>query len=319
MNRITSLMVNIASLILCFAVFAIYNSFFIIHEDLIVKIRGGRSLSAIILELEKDGIVNPFNKKFFLYSVSGNIRAGHYKVFKGETIFSFAKRIKSGNSEMCIITFVPGKTVNNYIEQINLSEDFYGEISKKPYEGSILPESYKHKCQTSRQVVFNYAQNLMNRTLDGVLKDYSFENSHLKSRFDILIMASIIEKETSLIDEMPKISSVFKNRMKIGMKLQTDPTVIYQITNETGILDRKLTLDDLKSQGAWNTYIVEGLPLTPIANPSLEAINAAINPSETDYIFFVASGDGGHVFAKTYKEHLANVERYRKIHADLNS
>jgi len=319
MNKITSLIINISSLILCFLVFMVYNSFFMIHEDSIIKVRGGSSLSVIIAELENDGVLNVFNKKFFLHSVSGNIRAGHYKVFKGETIFSFAKRIKSGNSEMCIITFVPGKTVNNYIEQINLSEDFYGEISKKPHEGSILPESYKHKCQTSRQVVFDYAQNLMNGALDVALKDYNFENSHLKSRFDILIMASIIEKETSIIEEMPKISSVFKNRMKIGMKLQTDPTVIYQITNETGILDRKLTLDDLKSQGAWNTYMVEGLPLTPIANPSLEAINAAINPIETDYIFFVASGDGGHVFAKTYKEHLLNVEKYRKLQASLNS
>ena len=319
MNKITSLLINASSLILCFIFFAVYNSFFIIHEDTIVKIRGGRSLGVVILELEKDSILNFFNKKFFLHSVSGNIRAGHYKVFKGETIFSFAKRIKSGDSEMCTITFIPGKTVSYYIEQINSSDDFYGEISRKPHEGSILPESYKHKCQTSRQAVLDCAQSFMSKTLDEALKDYNFENSHLKSRFDILTMASIIEKETSIIEEMPKISSVFKNRMNIGMKLQTDPTVIYQITNETGILDRRLTLDDLKSQGAWNTYVIDGLPLTPIANPSIEAINAAIHPSETDYIFFVASGNGGHIFAKTYKEHLLNVEKYRKLQASLNS
>src|SRR5574343_415964 len=191
MNKIISLVINISSLILCFAVFAIYNSFFIIHEDSIVKVRGGRSLGEIIVELEKDGVLNFFNKKFFLHSVNGNIRAGHYKVFKGETIFSFAKRIRDGKSEMCTITFVPGKTVNYYIEQINLSDDFYGEISKKPHEGSLLPESYKHKCQTSKQVVFDYAQNLMNSTLDKSLNYYYLENSHLKSRFDILIMASI--------------------------------------------------------------------------------------------------------------------------------
>lgn len=319
MNKVISLLINISLVILCFIFFAIYNSFFIIHEDVIARVRGGRSLGMIILELEKDGVLNFFNKKFFLHSVSGNIRAGHYKVFKGETIFSFSKRIKSGDSEMCTITFIPGKTVSYYIEQINSSDDFYGEISKKPHEGSIMPESYKHKCQTSKQAVLDYAQSLMNKTLDEALKDYNFKNSHLKSRFDVLIMASVIEKETSIIEEMPKISSVFKNRMKIGMKLQTDPTVIYQITNETGILERRLTLDDLKSQGAWNTYVVEGLPLTPIANPSIEAIMAALNPSETDYLFFVASGSGGHIFAKTYKEHILNVEKYRKFQAGLNS
>lgn len=313
MNRATSLAVNISSLIFCLIFFVVYNSFFTINKSTIVKVRGGKSLSFVIGDLESYGVLNFLNKKFFLYAVNGNIRAGHYKVFKGETIFSFAKRVESGDSEMCTITFVPGKTVHSYIEQINTSDDFYGDISKKPHEGSILPESYKHKCQTSKQIVFNYAQGLMSNTLDRILAEYDFENSHLKSRFDVLIMASIIEKETSVIDEMPKISSVFKNRMKIGMRLQTDPTVIYQLSNETGVLGRGLTLDDLKSRGAWNTYVVDGLPLTPIANPSIEAIMAAINPSETDYIFFVASGNGGHVFAKTYKEHLVNVKKYRDV------
>jgi UPF0755 protein len=311
MNKVIPLFINISSLILCLFVFMLYNSFFLIHNNSVVKIRGGRSLSAIITELEKDGVLNFFNKKFFLHSTHGNIRAGHYRIFKGETIFSFAKRVESGSSEMCIITFVPGRTIRNYIDQINSSDDFYGDVVRKPHEGSVLPESYKHKCQTSRQAVFDYAQRLMSRELDKILTGYDFNNSHLKSRFDVLVMASIIEKETSLIDEMPKISSVFKNRMNIGMKLQTDPTVIYQITNETGNLERKLTLDDLRSGGAWNTYVIDGLPLTPIANPSIDAINAAINPSKTDYIFFVASGNGGHVFAKTYKEHLVNVKSYR--------
>ena len=313
MNKLKPMIVNISVLILCYMLFAIYNTFFIIHQTSVIKIRGGQSIGAIVRDLEIGGVLNFFNKKIFLRFVDGSFRAGHYRVYNGETIFAFSRRVKRGDSEMCTITFIPGKTAYFYTKQLNANDDFYGEILQKPTEGEILPESYKYKCQTSKQKVFEYAKSSTRNTLDAILKDFNFANSHLKNANEVLIMASIIEKETSIVDEMPVISSVFKNRMKIGMKLQTDPTVIYQITGGTGVLEEKLTLDDLKSAGAWNTYVISGLPLTPIASPSVGAIKAAINPSETDYIFFVASGTGGHVFAKTYKEHLANVEKYRKI------
>jgi UPF0755 protein len=278
-----------------------------------VKIRGGISVSQIVKDLKKDKILNFFNEKVFLRFIDGKMLAGHYKVFKGEKIWELAKKIRDGKSEMCFITFVPGKTVYQYIEQINADDNFYGIVKNIPPEGYIMPESYKHKCQTSREFVINYAQNSMQKLVDSLVNGYDFEKSHLKSKFDVLIMASIIEKETGILEEMPKISSVFRNRMKIGMKLQTDPTVIYQVSGETGILGRKLIIEDLKSVGTWNTYVVNGLPLTPIASPSREAILAALNPENNDYIFFVASGFGGHVFSKTYKEHLKNVEKYREI------
>ncbi len=314
MNRISILIVNLSLIFLCFLFFTTYNVFFIIKKDSIVKIRGGMPLNKVINELRRDSILNPMNEKFFLRATDGSVKAGHYKAFNGETIFDFARRVVSGESEMCIVTFVPGKTVKQYVEQINSDDNFYGDVKRIPYEGSILPESYKHKCQSQREKVFEFAQYSMSEFVDNALRDYDFTKSHLKSKFDVLIMASIIEKETGIVEEMSKISSVFQNRMKIGMKLQTDPTVIYQVSNEVGFLERSLTLDDLKSRGAWNTYVISGLPLTPISNPSREAILSAMNPAKTDYLFFVASnnGGGGHVFAKTYGEHLKNVDAYRK-------
>ena len=129
-------------------------------------------------------------------------------------------------------------------------------------------------------------------------------------------MASIIEKETSIAKERGLVSSVFINRLNQGMPLQTDPTVIYGITKGQGILGRGLRQSELKKDTPWNTYTNRGLPPTPIANPGRDAINAAVNPETSDYIFFVADGTGGHAFAKTLAEHNANVAKWRKIEAE---
>jgi UPF0755 protein len=134
-----------------------------------------------------------------------------------------------------------------------------------------------------------------------------------------LILASIIEKETSVPDERRIVSSVFVNRLKRGMPLQTDPTVIYGITRGEGVLGRGLRRSELDRETPWNTYKIRGLPPTPIANPGRAAIEAALNPEATDYIFFVADGTGGHAFAETLAEHNRNVAAWRKIEAQSNN
>ena len=132
----------------------------------------------------------------------------------------------------------------------------------------------------------------------------------------MLTLASIIEKETGVAEERRQVASVFTNRLNQGMKLQTDPTVIYGVTRGEGVLGRGLRRSELRRETPWNTYVIDGLPPTPIANPGLASLRAAVDPDETPYIFFVADGTGGHAFAVTLAEHNANVARWRQIEAE---
>jgi len=136
---------------------------------------------------------------------------------------------------------------------------------------------------------------------------------------EALIMASIIEKETGLPDERRQVASVFVNRLRQGMRLQTDPTVIYGITNGQGVLGRGLRQSELRGETPYNTYVIDGLPPTPIANPGRASIEAALDPAETDFVFFVADGTGGHAFAVTLAEHNENVARWRQIEAERSN
>lgn len=129
-------------------------------------------------------------------------------------------------------------------------------------------------------------------------------------------MASIVEKETGVSDERPQVASVFVNRLEQGMRLETDPTVIYGITKGQGVLNRGLRRSELNTKTPYNTYRIDGLPPTPIANPGRKAINAALNPADTEYLFFVADGTGGHAFARTLEEHNENVAQWRRIEAE---
>jgi UPF0755 protein len=141
----------------------------------------------------------------------------------------------------------------------------------------------------------------------------------LASAAEALILASIIEKETSVAEERRLVSSVFINRLNRGMRLQTDPTVIYGITEGRGVLGRGIRASELRAETPWNTYVIDGLPPTPIANPGRAAIEAAVNPEATDLIFFVADGTGGHAFAETLDEHNRNVAQWRQIEAQRDA
>ncbi len=138
----------------------------------------------------------------------------------------------------------------------------------------------------------------------------------LLSPYELLILASIIEKETGVAEERRQVASVFTNRLNRGMRLQTDPTVIYGVTEGVGVLGRGLRQSELRRETPWNTYVIDGLPPTPIANPGRASLEAAANPDTTPYIFFVADGTGGHAFAETLAEHNQNVAAWRKIEAE---
>lgn len=213
------------------------------------------------------------------------------------------------------ITMAEGVTSWQVVQAINGIEVLQGDITEIPAEGTLAPYSYEVASGDTRASVIADMVTRQTSILDQAWTNRAADLP-LKSKQEALILASIIEKETSVPDERGLVSSVFINRLNQGMPLQTDPTVIYGITKGQGVLGRGLRRSELRGQTPWNTYVIRGLPPTPIANPGPDAIAAAVNPDDSRYIFFVADGTGGHAFAETLAEHNANVAKWRQIEAE---
>ena len=198
------------------------------------------------------------------------------------------------------------------LKRISLLE---GDISEVPAEGSLAPQSYEAKKGDKREELLAE----MAERQDSILAE-AWENRveglPVNSPEEALILASLIEKETGVAEERRQVASVFVNRLRLGMKLQTDPAVIYGITLGQGVLGRGLRRSELRAATPYNTYVIDALTPTPIANPGRASIEAALDPDSTDYIFFVADGTGGHAFAVTLAEHNANVARWRQFEAE---
>lgn len=213
------------------------------------------------------------------------------------------------------VSIAEGATSWQIVNALSQIEALAGEISSLPLEGTLAPQSYEFAKGTARSDLIAQMQARQTAILTEAWNNRS-DTAVVTTPKEALILASIIEKETAVADERRIVSSVFSNRLTQGIRLQTDPTVIYGITNGEGTLGRGLRRSELNRPTAYNTYLIDGLPPTPIANPGQAAIEAALNPAKTDYIFFVADGTGGHVFAKTLREHNANVAKWRAIEAE---
>ena len=212
------------------------------------------------------------------------------------------------------IQFAEGVTSWQVVQGLSAVDVLRGEIEGIPAEGSLAPDSYEVRFGDSREAVLNRMAEaqveILNRAWEG-----RADGLPLESPDEALILASIIEKETAVADERRVVASVFINRLLKPMRLQTDPTVIYGITRGQGTLGRGLRESELKRETDWNTYQIDGLPRTPIANPGRASIEAALNPESTDFLYFVADGTGGHAFASTLREHNINVRKWREIEA----
>ena len=212
------------------------------------------------------------------------------------------------------VTLAEGVTSWQVVESLKRAEFLTGQVAVVPAEGSLAPDSYEVARGSERDALISEMQGRQAATLaelwaarqDGLPYDTPEE---------ALVMASIVEKETGVPEERRQVASVFINRLSQGMKLQTDPTVIYGITKGEGALGRGLRQSELRRETPYNTYVIDGLPPTPIANPGRLSIEAALNPDATTYLFFVADGTGGHAFAETLAEHNRNVAAWRAIEA----
>ncbi|SFB83753.1 endolytic transglycosylase MltG [Tropicimonas isoalkanivorans] len=212
------------------------------------------------------------------------------------------------------ITLAEGVTSWQVIEELKRAPFLSGEVAEVPAEGSLAPDSY----ETPKGADLGELVAEMKSRQSAILADLwaaRAEGLPLETPEEALTLASIVEKETGVADERPMVASVFVNRLKDGMRLQTDPTVIYGLTEGKAPLGRGIRQSELRKATPYNTYVIPGLPPTPIANPGRESIAAALNPADTDYLFFVADGSGGHAFASTLREHNENVRRWREIEA----
>lgn len=213
------------------------------------------------------------------------------------------------------ITVAEGVTSWQVVDALKKADFLQGALETVPPEGSLAPGGYEVERGTERGTIIAEMTEKQAAVLAEAWASRA-EGLPYDTPEEALIMASIIEKETAVPEERGRVASVFVNRMQQGMRLQTDPTVIYGITNGEGVLGRGLRQSELRRETPYNTYVIDGLPPTPIANPGEASIKAAMNPDTTDYLFFVADGTGGHAFAQTLDEHNENVARWRRIEAE---
>ena len=210
------------------------------------------------------------------------------------------------------LTIAEGITSAEALEEIEHADGLEGAIKETPAEGSLLPETYSFSWGDSREAMVRRMQKAMSETLEALWQARAPDLA-LETPEEALVLASIVEKETAKAEERPRVAEVFLNRLRHRMRLQSDPTVVYALTHGKGALGRALTHADLNSGSRYNTYLVDGLPPTPIGNPGKASIMAVLHPAAGDDLYFVADGSGGHVFAKTLAEHNHNVARLRQM------
>ena len=280
-----------------------------------IVIPKGKSLKQIARLLKKEGVID--SPAIFELGVraSGNtlkIKSGEYN-FPRHVSAKLVMNILTDGQTVARRFVVPeGMTSKQIVDLMDKYLGLTGTVSDIPPEGSLLPETYNYSYGDTKESLLRRMENKMTKTIQE-LWDKRDKNVPLKSMKEAIILASIVEKETARASERPHIAAVFFNRLKKKIRLQSDPTVIYALTNGQSDLKRSLTYADLRVQHPYNTYVVYGLPLGPIANPGRAALEAVLNPIESNNLYFVADGTGGHVFAETFDEHQKNVNRWRQI------
>lgn len=278
--------------------------------------------SAIARRLEQDGIIND-RWTFFIASryfrVHNKIKAGEYNIKANASLRDVLDTLVEGRSLLHSVAIPEGLTSYQAVERLKANPDLVGDILEIPTEGSLLPDTYRFAKGTSRQELILRMQGEQKKFLEGLWAGRSRDLANAR-HVDVINIAAIVEKEASRADERPRVAAVYWNRLKKGMPLQADPTIIYGASNGKGTLGRPILRSELDdTDNPYNTYKNKGLPPTPIANPGRAAIEAALNPAKTSDLYFVADGTGGHTFAESYSDHQRNVVKWRRIEKERES
>jgi len=287
------------------------------RQELAVVLPPGLGASDIADRLEDAGVIDDpllFVSGLWIEDKQHALQAGEYVFEALITPRGVMEKLVAGKTVVHRLTIAEGMTSVEVVATLNAAPGLAGEILRVPEEGSLLPETYHYALGDSRAVLIERMQRAMARLVDELwsARDPAVG---LDEAHEAVVLASVVERETALADEMPVIAGVFHNRLRQGMRLQADPTVIYALTGGKKPLGRALRRADLWVESPYNTYRNGGLPPGPIANPGRAALAAVLHPAKTSAFYFVADGSGGHAFAETLDEHNRNVARWRATRA----
>lgn len=279
----------------------------------VVVPKGIRTAEIGSLLKEADAIDHPW--LFFLaVRLSGRqpLRAGEYSFPTHASLATIIEMMRRGQTVVHKLTIAEGLTVYQVLAQLRQADGLAGNASQIPEEGSLLPQTYFYSFGDSRETLLLRMTHAMNELIDDLWL-HRAPDLPLSNKVEAIILASVVERETAIPEERAHVAAVFFNRLKLHMKLQSDPTVIFAVSNAEGVLDRPLTHDDLTFKSPYNTYQVDGLPVGPICNPGRASLLAVLHPAASDDLYFVADGSGGHVFSKSLTEHNRNVGNLRRV------
>lgn len=286
--------------------------------DKVLYIAPGTDVPDIIAKLESEGVIsNPLlmNVALFVEGARSKLRAGEYLFKQGASLQDVMDTLVSGKQILHPITIPEGLTSEQIVQRLRDNDILTGDIREVPKEGTLLPDTYKVARSDSRNNILKKMQDDQRKFVEQVWARRS-PDIPVKTPYELVTLASIVERETGKADERPHVASVFINRLNKRMRLQSDPTIVYGLVQGRGTLGRGILRSEVDKWTPYNTYQIDGLPPGPIANPGRAALEAVANPSRTPDLYFVADGTGGHVFASSLDEHQRNVARWRQIERD---
>ncbi len=288
--------------------------------DKVVVIQRGVGIERIALTLARHNVIKvPIVLSLAARTISADksLQAGEFSFPKNVSPRGVLDILQNGKQVVRRLTIAEGLTKAEILKILKNTEGLAGTVIAPVKEGELLPETYHFTYGDSRNELAKRMQDGMNKVLLSLWARRA-PNLPIENIEEALVLASIVEKETGRAAERARVAGVFINRLRLKMRLQSDPTVSYGITSGRGELGRALTRKDLKTPSRYNTYLIKGLPPGPIANPGQAALEAVLHPADTGELYFVADGSGGHAFARTLAEHNRNVARWRKIQKGKN-
>ncbi|WP_436641343.1 endolytic transglycosylase MltG [Microbaculum sp. FT89] len=281
-----------------------------------VNVQRGKGVREIAQQLQREGVIEQawvFVGGIFLNKAQDDLKAGEYVIPEHASMRQVMDILVEGKAILHQVTIPEGYTSEQIVAKLNADAILIGEIDEVPAEGTLLPETYSFDRGTSRAQMIERMKRARERVLEEIW-NRRVDELPVSTPEELVVLASIVEKETGKADERPRVAGVFINRLNKGMRLQSDPTILYGLYGGKAFFEpRTITRSELDAPNAYNTYQINGLPPTAIANPGRAALESVANPSRTDELYFVADGTGGHTFAASLEEHNRNVSKWRQL------